>query len=124
MYLYNATLIRVIDGDTVVVVVDLGFEIAHRITLRLYGINAPEMHGESKDAGQAAKSFLISLMDNAHGLEVETYKDKTGKYGRYLATLWTTRTDSMARENVNSAMLKAGHAVPYLCSGQDPEIQE
>ena len=83
MYQYFATLVRVIDGDTLVVSVDLGFKIKHQITCRLRGINCPEM---STDAGKTAKSFVERDIVPGQGLLIETYK--TEKYGRYLADVW------------------------------------
>jgi len=54
MYEYNAQLVRVVDGDTVDISVDLGFHISQQIRVRLNGINSPET---STPAGKGAKSF-------------------------------------------------------------------
>ena len=122
MYQYAATVACVVDGDTVKLDVDLGFSIRQRMTLRLYGINAPEMVGATKVAGEAAKAFLISLLSNGgevtpggvvspawKPLTITTYKDKGDKYGRILADLYTTG----ANVPVNQQMIDAGHAVAY-----------
>lgn len=62
MYVYRATVNRVIDGDTIEVTVDLGFCASLRQTVRLYGINAPELHGASFHAGRDARDYLSGLL--------------------------------------------------------------
>jgi exonuclease VII small subunit len=56
-YDYSATLINVIDGDTIELRVSLGFEIYSDMRVRLLGVNCPELHGPNADAGQRAKNF-------------------------------------------------------------------
>lgn len=92
MFSYQAKLIEVIDGDTVDLLVDLGFGIHVKERFRLYGIDAPEMPTE---AGKIAKAYLESLLGAATGdLYVATIKmtkrpqEKTDKYGRYLAAVY------------------------------------
>ncbi len=110
MYEYRARITRVIDGDTVEAEIDLGFHVAISVTLRLAGINAPEIRGAERPRGLAATRYLESLLDDLAGdtreLTVRTQKDVTEKYGRYLA-------DLIAGEvNLNHALVAAGHAVP------------
>ena len=93
-----------VDGDTLHLSVDLGFDIKRRDTFRLYGLNAPEM---STEAGVAARDWLVQTLTEGV-LIITTRKDRREKYGRYLATLWIDHV------NVNEAMIAAGHAVPYL----------
>lgn len=111
MYEYLATITRVVDGDTVHAAVDLGFDEWRNMTLRLYGINAPEM---GTPEGQAAKVYLISLLADydASWLPVlmTTHKDKREKYGRYLAELFLEGETA----SVNEQMILGGHAVRYL----------
>ena len=115
LYEYRADLMRVVDGDTVVLDIDLGFGVWKRgETFRLYGINAPEMRGASKVEGQAAKTYLMALLmhqlEHTEPLFVRTHKaDAQDKYGRYLATLLLP-----SRLNVNGEMVRAGHAQPYM----------
>ena len=92
MFTYQTKLIEVIDGDTVDLLIDLGFGVHVKERCRLYGIDAPEMPTE---AGKAAKAYLESLIGAATGeLYVATRKmtrkpkEKTDKYGRYLAVLY------------------------------------
>lgn len=109
VYEYRATIVRVIDGDTVAAIVDLGFHVSMEMRLRLAGINAPEMRGEEKQKGQEAKSYLEATLDFVTGgtgkVTIHTRKDSADKYGRYLATIFVGRT------NLNERMIEAGHAV-------------
>jgi micrococcal nuclease len=107
MYEYRAKIERVVDGDTVVVTVDLGFSIRSKMVLRLYGINAPELVGDP-GPGRASKEFLVSLVEG-RDVTIRTYKDKGDKYGRILAELFC---DGDA-ESVNRQMIRAGFAVEY-----------
>lgn len=106
LYLYKVLVMRVIDGDTVVLCVDLGFEISRIETFRLAGIDAPEM---STKEGQDAKYFLMDLLDDYSGsLILDSTKDHKDKYGRYLATLLGPNNIS-----INQRMVESGHAKPY-----------
>lgn len=108
MYQYNATLVRVIDGDTVVLDVDLGFHTTRRETFRLHGINAPEMHtSEGKAAKAAAEQWLLTQGP----VYIETFKDAQEKYGRFLARV--ILRDNSGR-SLNQWMIDAKHAVPYM----------
>jgi len=87
-YYYNCEIVRVIDGDTVEARIDLGFDTARLETLRLYGINTPEMRGAEKLEGQKAKAWLETQLANGEEITIRTIKDKTGSFGRYLAVLF------------------------------------
>lgn len=104
MYEYEATVLKVIDGDTLQISIDLGLETFRKITVRIARINAPEI---STDAGKAAKAYLIGLLGPDEVLTVRTIKDRKEKYGRYLVEVFGSHG------NVNDAMLTAGHAVKY-----------
>ena len=108
MYIYEGEVLKVIDGDTVDIEVNLGFGVKIVQRFRLYHINAPEMRGRDKELGKAAKKFLVGLIEG-QSILVKTYKDKRGKYGRYLADLFTH--DDIC---INELMVKNGHAVEYM----------
>ena len=106
LFFYRAEITRVIDGDTVVADVDLGMGIwQHDLRLRLFGINTPELHGADREAGQQAKAWLVSRLKNSV-IMVQSHKDRTGKYGRYLATVFADG------EDVNAEMLRLKLGVP------------
>ena len=123
MFSYQAKLIEVIDGDTVDLLVDLGFGIHVKERFRLYGIDAPEMPTEE---GKIAKAYLESILGTAIELYVATRKmtrrpqEKTDKYGRYLAVLYDNYHDveadvdetkiNMMPTSINLRMTYTGHA--------------
>lgn len=114
MYYYRAKIVKVVDGDTVDLIVDLGFNVSVKERFRLYGINTPETRTrdkEEKEKGLLAKARLQELIDNCDGdLRIETKKDKKGKFGRYLAVLH----DGINFININDVLLLEGHAVEYM----------
>lgn len=110
MHEYNAELVRVIDGDTVVLDIDLGFGIWLRGEhVRLYGINAPEIRTKDereKRRGKLAKSHLETLLAWAP-ITLKSEKFQRGKFGRILATLYVGDVD------INAMMVEDGHAEVY-----------
>lgn len=112
-WVYQARLVRVIDGDTVVLEVDLGHTVHSVPSLRLEGVNSPEMHAHDSAPGLAARKFTADWMAaatrsskaTAWPLVIMSKKDE--KYGRYLATIWR-RKDG---HQLNADLLSSGHAV-------------
>lgn len=109
MYEYRGTLITVVDGDTIRVRMSLGLDVYVNQTLRLYGINTPEMNTEE---GKKAKEFVLNwFWDKVEtDIKYSTIKDRREKYGRYLVSVFHVPTG----ESLNSTLLKEGLAVPYL----------
>ncbi len=88
-YVYRAELVRVIDGDTVVMHIDLGFGVwMHNQSLRLLDVEAPEVRGPEKEDGLRWAAKLRALLADRSEIVVQTVKDKKEKYGRYLAVVW------------------------------------
>jgi micrococcal nuclease len=86
-YKYKAFVTKVYDGDTITVNIDLGFGIKiFKQKIRLYGINTPEIRGECKEDGYKSRDYLSNLILNKE-IILETYKDKTCKYGRWLGII-------------------------------------
>jgi len=95
-YQYNATVLRVVDGDTAEVDIDLGFKVHVHATVRLDGIDAPEKFGATKEAGMVAKNALTKLLPPGCAVVLKTRKpaDKSDeKYGRLLARVWVSGKD-------------------------------
>ncbi len=92
MYTYHAKVDRVVDGDTIDLVIDLGFKITTFQRIRLRGINTPETYNVKKDSeeyqrGMAAKEYVINrVSQNDYQVVVETEKD-VGKFGRYIGII-------------------------------------
>ncbi len=108
MYEYKAKIVAVYDADTVTANIDLGFRSHMRkVKLRLFGINAPEMRGSEKEAGRVSRDWLREqILDKE--VFIKTYKDKTGKYGRWLADIYPTDDHS---KSFNQIMVEKGLAV-------------
>lgn len=103
LFTYQAVVERVIDGDTLKVRVDLGFDLEHRETLRLRGIDAPEM---STKAGESAKAFVQSILKEADTITIFT--SRSDKYDRYLADVFAQ--GESGEVFVNNLLLERGHA--------------
>ena len=114
MHEYNCTIRRVVDGDTVDVDIDLGFDTwIHNERVRLYGIDTPESRTrdlEEKQYGLAAKARLKELLEKGETLSLRTAIDKKarGKYGRILGTIYADGV------NLNDLLIKEGHAIEYF----------
>lgn len=113
-YHYKCNVTSVYDGDTVTADIDLGMKTwMHGAKLRLYGINAPELRGPEKAAGKKSRDYLKSLIDG-RDVVLETVKDSTGKYGRWLAVLWVKGQGGWCPKaqwcNVNDKLIESGHA--------------
>ena len=120
LYEYRAEVVRVVDGDTLDLIIDLGFRTYVRDRVRLYGIDTPETFGVKKDSeeyasGMAAKlrlEELLSLDDNGV-LKVVTHRDKKGKYGRWLVELFVDLPGDGGSVHVNQTLVEEGLARPY-----------
>lgn len=116
MYIYNAEVIKVVDGDTVDARVDLGFDTWKKVRIRFQGFNAPESRTrdlEEKKYGLAAKAFVEEQMPVGSDQILQTQKDKTGKFGRILGVFIVNN------RNLNELMIQEHHAVSYY--GQSKE---
>jgi micrococcal nuclease len=110
MYTYKAIVQRIVDGDTIIVDIDLGFGVWLREqSVRLAKINAPEIRGAAREAGLVSKDFLSKLILNKW-VQIRTEKGDD-KYGRWLATVLIEEDKNLI--DINSKMVAEGHAVKY-----------
>ena len=121
MHEYRCKVVKIIDGDTVDVDIDLGFGVwLHKERIRMYGIDTPESRTrdlEEKKYGLAAKDFLTGMLDDKGGIVLKTHKDGKGKFGRILGELW--RTTDFANQSINEYMIEKHHAVRYMGQSKD-----
>ena len=115
MYEYKVTVIKIIDGDTVDVDIDLGFGVwLTDERVRLYGVDTPESRTrdlEEKKYGLAAKEFVKGFCDDKWMvLKTEKY-DAKGKFGRIMGKLY--RTTNYSDKSLNEYLVEKHHAVPY-----------
>lgn len=90
MYTYHSKLIRVIDGDSLVAMVDLGFNIWKKTHIRLYGIDTPEIRTkdkEEKHKGKEVKNKVIELLENNDN-EFTLVSMSRDKFGRSLGEIY------------------------------------
>ena len=119
MYTYNAEVLRVLDGDTIDVLIDLGFSTHRKIRVRLYGINAPESRTRDlaeKKLGLAAKERLINILEEQDN-KVILESHGVGKYGRCLGELFYNKDlpeGGFIRTSINNQLVIEGHGVQYF----------
>ncbi len=113
-FVYNATLERIVDGDTFDTSIDLGFDVKIKKRVRFMGINTPESRTrdlEEKKRGLAAKQRVAELLDTA--TEVQLISHGVGKFGRCLGEIDFCCPDSLTMKNLNKTLIEEGHAVEY-----------
>ncbi len=107
---YRGKVVRVVDGDTLVVHLDLGLRVYTEVSLRLAGINAPEMRQGTKEdraAGSSARDYLATLLPPGAEVYVRTHKDKQ-TFNRYVADVFHVGLG--AEFSITDEMVHAGHA--------------
>ena len=111
MYTYNAKLEKIVDGDTVDALVDLGFDTWKQVRIRMNGMNAPESRTrdlEEKARGLAAKARLKEILkENKNKFILVSHG--VGKYGRCLGEIFLTENS----DSINNLLISEGHAVEY-----------
>ena len=115
MYEYKCDVKRIVDGDTVDVIIDLGFSIFYSTRVRLYGIDTPESRTRNKDEkvrGLLSKDYLKEWLDQG-GVIIRTYRDKKGKFGRVLGEM------VVGGRNINLLMVEENLAVKYEGQSKD-----
>jgi micrococcal nuclease len=115
MYEYRVKkVLKVVDGDTIDVDIDLGFDISFTSRVRLAGIDTPESRTKDKDEkvlGLEVKDRLKHLISTANTVVIRTEKpDSSEKYGRILGWLFLDG----AEKSVNEALIADGYAWGYM----------
>ena len=110
MFEYKCEVIKVVDGDTVDVNIDVGFSIFHKARVRMYGMDTPESRTrdlDEKARGLISKQFILDKVANAKEIIIKTQKDGKGKFGRVLGKIF------IDGENINQSMIDQSLAVEY-----------
>ena len=111
-YMYPAKVVRIIDGDTIVVDINLGMKhVIQKEPIRLYGVNTPEMNTME---GKYVKKLVVQMIPPGSDIILETIKDKKGKYGRILGIIYL-----LDGTQLNLWLLNNGHAIPYMAEIDD-----
>lgn len=109
-YTYRGTVLRVIDGDTLVVDIDLGFDTHYHARLRLNGVDAPEMRGPEREQGLDTKAAIEALVARP-ATPVSITSRSRDKYGRWLATVQFIHNGKLT--DLSRYLLDNKLAVPY-----------
>jgi micrococcal nuclease len=123
-FAYRAKLVRVVDGDTIQVTIDLGFRTLGEHMVRLLGVNTPEIRAKDKEErqkAQDAKRFTLDWIEERSrvheiggGLQEKPWplilkSHKGDSFGRWLAKVWSADSG----ECLNDALIEAGMAKVY-----------
>jgi micrococcal nuclease len=111
---YVKQVTKVVDGDTIDVVIDLGFDIGFTTRVRLAGIDTPESRTRDlaeKALGLESKKYLADRLKDAKNIVIKTEKiNSTEKFGRVLGWLYVNSEES----SLNVEMINKGYAWEYL----------
>ena len=127
MYEYRATLLKIVDGDTVDVDIDLGFGVVlTNQRIRLYGIDTPESRTrdlEEKKCGKLAAKYIEDHIKVSSSFTLRSKLDGKGKYGRILGELICYVPEFDREMSLNDAMITKKLAVKYFGQSKD-DIEE
>ncbi len=128
MHEYNCTIRRVVDGDTVDVDIDLGFDMwIHNERVRLFGIDTPESRTrdlEEKKAGLFAKDVVLHYLPEGSKQVLRTHKDKVGKYGRVLGEFVIYDSLADRQTTINQFMIDHKIGVEYSGKSKDEIVKQ
>ena len=101
-FIRSATVERVIDGDTLILLVDLGYSVYSRQHIRLKDVNCPEVVGKDKAKGLEASAFLFNLLPKGTQVIVHSFKQKKS-FDRYVADVY------LNERNIADILVEEGH---------------
>jgi len=110
LYKYKAVCTAVYDGDTITLDIDLGFNMIMRNQkIRLYGIDTPELRGDEREQGLKVRDWVREQILNKEVI-LESIKDKTGKYGRWIGKIWLLDKEGVPYLELNTLLVSEGYA--------------
>ena len=130
-WLYHATCERVVDGDSIILTIDAGFDVLlSKQSVRLYGIDTAETRGgtpELKALGNLAKDYVKQLVPEGSGLLIRTHMDRKGKFGRILAEVYLPEVPDIGGfqdRSLNNILLDEMLAVQYYGQSKEDIINQ
>ena len=121
---YVKEVVKVVDGDTIDVIIDLGFDVLHKCRVRLAGIDTPESRTrnlEEKKLGLEAKAYLKDALKSSDSVVIKTEKSNSkGKFGRILGWIYLDG----AFNSVNHTMVDEGYAWSYDGGSKTKDLKE
>jgi|TARA_R110000803_G_scaffold190196_1_gene252721 micrococcal nuclease len=128
MHEYKATMLRIVDGDTVDVDIDLGFGVwLRKQRIRLFGIDTPESRTrdlQEKYYGNLAKNYIKDRLPVGSVFNLKTEKDDRGKFGRILGILMYSSGDGEFDLDLNEEMIMNAYGVKYHGQSKDDIEQQ
>lgn len=116
-YHYSAKIIDIYDGDTLRADIDLGFGVVLKNqTFRFFGINAPEIHGDTKTAGMKTTTYVQETLADKEVI-IMSLKDEKEKFGRWLGRIYYHNGKDWV--NLNQELIDKGLAVKYMDDGKE-----
>ena len=113
---YSAKIIDIHDGDTLRADIDLGFGVVLKNqTFRFFGINAPEIHGDTKTAGVKTTAYVQETLAGKEVI-IMSLKDEKEKFGRWLGRIYYYNGEDWV--NLNQELIDKGLAVKYMDDGE------
>jgi len=113
---YKSKVVRIVDGDTIDVDIDLGFDIIlSKQRIRLFGLDTPESRTRDKEEkyyGKISAQFLKDHCPKGSYITLRTYLDKKGKFGRILGEILVEEENDIV--NLNQVMIETNLAVEYF----------
>jgi len=114
-YTYDAVVKSVYDGDTLTVLIDLGFNASLKMNIRILGIDTPEIRTKNKKEKEFGIKVRDYLRKKIEGKEVTVITEKPDKFGgRYLAHVY------FKGFNIAEQLIKKGYAKPYFGARKEP----
>ena len=128
MYEYQCKIVRVVDGDTTDVDIDLGFGVwMKKQRIRFYGVDTPESRTRDKEEkvyGLAAKYFVESYLPKGSRQVLRTRKDGVGKYGRILGEFVVFDGSNDRETTLNQLLIDTHNAVAYFGQSKEDIAEE
>ena len=128
MYEYQCKIVRVVDGDTTDVDIDLGFGVwLLKQRVRFYGVDTPESRTSDKKEkvyGLAAKHFVESYLPKDSRQVLRTRKDSVGKYGRILGEFVVFDGSNDRETTLNQLLIDTHNAVEYFGQSKEDIAEE
>jgi micrococcal nuclease len=120
MYQYEAQVLKVIDGDTLDLHIDLGFKVGFNTRIRMIGIDTPE---KNFPYGQVVKQYLQQILE---GKKIFLDVTKKDKYGRYLGVVYLNKNDEQSVNDklIEASMAKAYHGASRADIWTEEELQQ
>lgn len=121
---YVKEVTKIVDGDTVDVIIDLGFDVMFKSRVRLAGIDTPESRTrdlDEKKLGLEAKEYLKHAIESATDIVIKTEKmNSSEKYGRILGWIFLDG----ASNSINNEMVQKGYAWEYAGDTKSKDFAE